>query len=91
MDFNPKRNDSIARFVCKQIDIYTAHPERKVQVIDKLKEVFSAENESIWSKVIVLNKFRSGFRQIVGITRIKILVPLLKEIDDGLFGGLIIE
>lgn len=87
-EFNPNRNDSIARYVVNQINVYTAHPEKKEQVKLKLMQIFSKENEDIWSRIIVLNKFRSGFKQIVGITRIRILIKLLDEIDSDLFGGL---
>lgn len=87
-EFNPNRNDSIAKYVVAQINVYTAHPELKEQVKANLKQIFSKENEAIWSRIIVLNKFRSGFRQIVGITRLRILIKLLIEIDSDLFGGL---
>lgn len=87
-EFNPNRNDSIAKYVVTQINVYTAHPEKKEHVKLKLMQIFSKENEDIWSRIIILNKFRAGFKQIVGVTRIRILIKLLNEIDSDLFGGL---
>ena len=90
-EVNLNQGLSIAEKVKYLLDEYAKHPKKKDAIIAELRVFFDSEHEDVWSKVISLNEFRPGFKRIVGLRRLKILKPLLLEIDEEHYKDVIFE
>ncbi|MDR1803297.1 MAG: hypothetical protein LBQ94_06775 [Treponema sp.] len=69
----------VAEYVKYWIDEYINDGD-KAKVLEKLKAVFSPDSEC-QIKVLEVDTFRAVFRERLGVRRLKILIPLLKERD----------
>ena len=71
----------ISSYTKKQVITFRNYPDKKDEVVENLKNVFSADSES-WKRVIDENKFRETFSKDLGKRNLKVLRRLLLELDE---------